>query len=286
MAMFRPGLAETPEEELQRRGSVMAPPKSTAQALVDFFFGSTPAERLANFGTMGMGAIIPTKTAASSAAVRQIEQAFSPTARKALDLVGSRRRTKGGIGTFGQSVQPLMDVPLFTGKSHLEAVQAAEEAGIPAMKEWFGRYNVDPSKLLGSFNPATASGQAKGISPWIGLSETSIERGVPTHEATHVLESRLRPSTMDVLERSFKRRFNELAIEAIEKGEMTPTLTRYFNQLYSNDPADVQEAVSEIFARSMQGVFTPSGPERHLLSPVGRALAEARFPRLPGLPGP
>ena len=284
MAVFRP--AETPGEELQRRGSVMAPPKSTAQALVDFFFGSTPAERLANFGTMGFGAIVPTKTVGSQAAVRQIEQAFSPIARKALNLIGSRGRTKGGIGTFGQSIQPLMDVPLFTGKSHLEAVQAAEEAGIPAMKEWFGRYNIDPSSLLGSFNPATASGQAKGISPWIGASEASLERGVPVHEATHVLESRLRPSTMNVLEQSFKRRFNELAAEASEKGEMTPVVTKYLNQLYSNDPKDVSEAVSEILGRLMQGVFTPSGPERHLLSPVGRALAEARFPRLPDLPGP
>lgn len=287
MAMIRFGPVETPEETLRRHGSVMAPPKSTAQALVDFFFGSTPAERLANFGTMGFGAITKGGGAGAQAALQQIEQTFSSVARKALDLVGSRMRTKGGIGTLGQNLQPLMDVPLFTGKTHGEAVRVAEEAGIPAMREWFTRFGVDPERLAGSFNPATIHGQVVSkVPPWIGIAEPAIERGVPAHEAAHVLMTRLRPSTEKVLEASFKRRFNDLTTEAMEKGEMTPALVRYFNQLYSQDPRDVAEAVNEIFARFPQGVFTPSGPERHLLSPVGRALAEARFPRLLELPKP
>jgi len=285
--MFRPGLAETPEEELQRRGSVMAPPKSTAQALVDFFFGSTPAERLANFGTMGMGAVVP-KTAAAAKRLPQALEAFATPFRRAIEMVGSRARTKGGYGTILQEQQPLRDVGLYAHKSFAEAVQDVLSR-TPKLEEALG--HPFPSSSQGVAVLPSEMYRQK-FDPFVLVGESP---GVLEHELTHLGFPRLRESTQGVLEKNFGKRLPELAEEAFSKGEFTPALNRYMEVIddinmnpygHGYDWEDRTLAVNELLARFAQGVFTPSGPERHLFSPVGRALAEARFPRLPDLPGP
>jgi len=287
MAMFRPGLAETPEEELQRRGSVMAPPKSTAQALVDFFFGSTPAERLANFGTMGMGAVVP-KTAAAAKRLPQALEAFATPFRRAIEMVGSRARTKGGYGTILQEQQPLKDVGLYAHKNFAEAVQDVL-GRTPKLEEALGHPFPSSSKGVAVL-PSEMYRQK--FDPFVLVGESP---GVVEHELTHVGFPRLRESTGGVLERSFGKRLPELADEAFWKGEFTPALRHYMEVIDEaiSDPYgtifDLEDrtlAVNEMLARFAQGIFTPKGPERHLFSPVGRALAESRFPRIPDLPRP
>ena len=61
----------TPERELQARGSVMAPERSTAQAILELLIGATPSDRMAGIGGFGeVQAMDPTAAALAAQARR------------------------------------------------------------------------------------------------------------------------------------------------------------------------------------------------------------------------
>src|SRR3990167_514234 len=131
----------TPEEELEQAGSVMAPEKSGFQRLADFFVGSTPAERLGGFGTLGLGAlkiVKPSGTLAEAAgptinkAVRGLGREYIQYMRNKIRQ-GSARPTKYQIGPNFPTGRYLREAQPLRG-SALENIVQSSAPNNPVMR--------------------------------------------------------------------------------------------------------------------------------------------------------
>jgi len=136
-------------------------------------------------------------------------------------------------------------------------------------------------RSLGLYQPVT---RGSANIPFIGIKDYPDKMSTAVHEAAHVGFSSLRPTTAEVLKKSFLARAEEIWPQLLLGGDATGV--HLLSELRDAKTAPGQyRALTELLSRAMQGGFIPSGPERHLLSPVGRALAEKRASvKLPDLP--
>jgi hypothetical protein len=182
---------------------------------------------------------------------------LAPAAWRAAERIGARK------GAIAPEHVPLKDVPVYA----LNPFRKSSPLLVQADLSKAGQANLDPNDPWMWFKagPGILEGQAQGIA---------------THEVTHFIPPQLKRSTVEQLRKSFLRRKDTIRSQMLETGNYTEDrVDKILNYLsYHPDP---YIAVQEILAHALQGAWTPTGPERHLLSKYGREMAAQRFPRIP-----
>jgi hypothetical protein len=105
------------------------------------------------------------------------------------------------------------------------------------------------------------------------------------HElGAHLAADRLRPSTTDVLAKSFLRREGEIMKSIDALGYDAKQIKKYFDTLYvTRDTKDPilwgvkARATQEILGKILEGYISTRGPERHLQDELGRRLSAIRY---------
>lgn len=233
-------------------------------------------------GGLALGALKPVGGPASGI-VNEIRSAFAPAFLKQVEAIGARGVTRGGRQTTNPLHQALKDIDVRTAPSLSEILATPEVGALFARQpKAFEQTMKEAHNTRGlAAIPTIGTETARTGKPTLMIAEPYIGSGTGIHEGAHVGFDRLRPSTADVLEKSFLRRAPDILDQL--RAVKDKVAIRYLSALQANKAGAVPmthkerlNAINELFARSMQGRILPTGPERHLLTPTGRALAMAR----------
>jgi len=239
----------SPEEELYQKGSVMAPEPSTFRRLQDLLFGKTFKDQWTNALTTPMGQLIGQNQLAKGL-LELTKEHLNPTYWKAANAIGPRAR-----GPIQDATPAMANAPFHAPTEHGEWLDFVKE-------NWMG--NLEEGK-------ASRGIMNTGSKPYAIISPVAPDPvGTAIHETSHFGTSQFRPSTMRMLENSFRRRYPELIQVTQDTGDTYAE--NHLNNLLHKQ-GDLTSSVHEILARMMQGTLPATGPERHLLSKYGRKAA-------------
>jgi len=226
--------------------------------------------------------IMPSPTAVVGATPRAAEvvskglESFSRPFRNVINSAIERGGIKGQKSSYSK-YEPVEDVPFFLVKNADELSQQllTTETALDMLRDF------EQGKVLGQVSLPLKKYQRKGDLPISAVLERALPYRTDVHELAHVGFPKLRGTTVEALGRSFKKRGDEIADDLIASGNLSGEVANYLDRIqlssaYSNK-GRFEHAVNEILARLLQGYARPTGPERHLLSPEGRMMADDLF---------
>lgn len=210
-------------------------------------------------------AIIKPQTKLAEQGVPKLQEYFHPAAWNVVNTAAPRKRTKGGIGVARPTEETVDDLLYKEDPSMRRMLVSGfyRSEGVPFEMPWKKEL---PAGLAFGYGPGA---DYKPLM-LVATKDLTDPRDIRRHEFTHFLNYNLRPSTHEVLMKSFQRRTPELLDYAEQNPEayLTQNLGKF---LAPESEFEKRMAFDEILAEQLAGQGIKLGPERHLLSRKGQA---------------